>query len=124
MKKSIKPYLIFQKLSSIFLMLTLLWLTVSTPFIMSTQENLSRQHKTLSAQLPVSDSGDESADSAGNTIEEKVPNCSNSLAEEFLHDHHAEEYNNTKTSQNHILENSGTYIAFHGELHAPPPNFI
>ena len=122
MKKSTKLYSIFQKVSSIFLMITLIWLTVSTPFIMSIQENLTRQNKTLSVPFPVSDTGDESNDSGSNNIEEKVPNSSNSLAEEFLHDHHAEEYKATKTSQNHILQDSGTYTAFHGELHAPPPN--
>jgi hypothetical protein len=120
MKKNNKPYTIFQKASSIFLMLTLLWLTVSTPFIMSTQENFAKQHKTLMAELPVGD--DDGSDNASNNIEEKVPNSSNSLSEEFLHDHHAEDYSDTKIPQNHILENSGTYIAFHGELHAPPPN--
>jgi hypothetical protein len=120
MKKSSKSYTIFQKVSSIFLMLTLLWLTVSTPFIMSTQEEFAKQQKTSAAQLPVSDSGDDASDSAGNNIEEKMPNSS--LAEEFLHDHHSEDYSDNKTSQNHILKNAGTYIAFHGELHAPPPN--
>ncbi|WP_462255251.1 hypothetical protein [Ferruginibacter sp.] len=103
-------------------MLTLLWLTVSTPFIMSTQENLAKQQKTLMAELPVGDSSDDCSDNANNNIEEKVPNSSNSLSEEFLHDQHAEDYSDVKTSQNHILENSTTYIAFHGELHAPPPN--
>ncbi len=122
MKKNNKPYTIFQKASSIFLMLMLLWLTVSTPFIMSTQENLAKQQKTLMAELPVGDNGDDCSDNASNNIEEKVPNSSSSLSEEFLHNQHTEDYSDTKTSQNHILQNSGTYIAFHGELHAPPPN--
>jgi hypothetical protein len=103
MKKNNKPYTIFQK-----------------AFIMSTQENFAKQQKTLMAELPVGD--DDGSDNASNNIEEKVPNISNSLSEEFLHDHHAEDYSDTKIPQNHIVENSGTYIAFHGELHAPPPN--
>ena len=89
---------------------------------MSTQENLAKQQKTLMAELPGTDSCEDCSDNASNNIEEKVPNSISSLSEEFLHDHHSGDYSNDIASQNHILENSGTYIAFHGELHAPPPN--
>ena len=121
MKKNSKSYTFFQKASSIFLMMVLLWLTVSTPFIISTQQQLAKQQNSLSAELPMSDSEDETSDSSGNNIEEKVPSTT-SLSEEFLHEYHGTQDYISKTAPNYKLENSGTYIAFHGELHAPPPN--
>jgi hypothetical protein len=125
MKKSRKPYTFFQKASSIFLMLVLLWLTVSTPFVIATQQELAKQQKAMSCNLPISDSEEEgtnSSDNNNNNIEEKVPNSGNSFSEEFLHVHHTTQDFGAKTARNYKFENSGTYIAFHGELHAPPPN--
>jgi hypothetical protein len=125
MKKSRKPYTFFQKASSIFLMLVLLWLTVSTPFIIATQQELAKQQKAMSANLPISGGEEDSAnssDNSNNNIEEKVPGSGNGFSEEFLHDHHTSQDFGAKTPRNYKFENSGTYIAFHGELHAPPPN--
>jgi len=122
MNKNRKTYNFFQKATSIFLMLTLLWLTVSTPFIIKTQQELTKQQKSLSVEIPLPDGEDNNTDSSGNNIEEKVPNSANSLSEEFLHEHHSTQDYISKTSRNYSLENAGTYIAFHGELHAPPPN--
>lgn len=105
-------------------MLVLLWLTVSTPFIIATQQELVKQQKAMSVDIPLSDSGEDGADSSdnNNNIEEKVPVSGNSLSEEFLHDHHSTQDFGAKIAPNYNFENSGTYIAFHGELHAPPPN--
>lgn len=103
-------------------MLVLHWLTVSTPFIIATQQELAKQQKTMSVDLSTNDKGDDTADSSGNNnIEEKVPG-SNSLSEEYLHEHHNEQDFVALLSRKYKLENAGTYIAFHGELHAPPPN--
>lgn len=124
MKKNRKSYTILQKASSIFLMLVLFFLTVSTPFIMAAQEELAKQQKTISIDLPVSNAEEDSSDSAGNNIEEKVPGSGNSLSEEYLHEHHIAKDFGAKTAPNYNLENAGTYIAFHGELHAPPPNAV
>lgn len=121
MKKNKKTYTIFQKASSIFLMLTLLWLTVSTPFVIACQQELAKQQKSQAADLPVSDSEDETTDSGSNTIEEKVP-AGNNFSEEFLHEHQTTHYFFSITSLYHKLENADTYIAFHGELLVPPPN--
>lgn len=118
MKKNRKTYTIFQKVSSIFLMVTLFWLTISTPFVIACQQELAKQQKVLKASNPMSETAD---DSANNNIEEKVPSSTN-LTEEFLHHHHTEHSFFVKTSLYHKLENSDTYIAFHGELHVPPPN--
>jgi hypothetical protein len=122
MKKNSKTYTIFQKVSSIFMMLTLLWLTISTPFVIASQQELAKQQKTLCADFDMSDGDDESTDSRSNNIEEKVPGSGNVLSEEFLHEHHSTYYFFSQISQYHKLENSDTYIAFHSELLVPPPN--
>lgn len=120
MQKKRKTYTILQKISSIFLMLTLAWLTISAPFVATAQQELAKQQKAFSASSPVSDSEDETTDTGSNAVEEKV-SC-NAFAEEFLHDHHLTHYLSSETSRYHKLENAGTYTAFHGELLVPPPN--
>jgi hypothetical protein len=122
MKKSRKPYNIYHKAASIFLMLTLLWLTVSTPFILSTQQELAKQQKSVSVENPVTDNDDDGANSSNNNVEEKVPNTGNSLSEEYLHEHHITAQFDALIKQNHELKNSAVYVAYHGELHVPPPN--
>ncbi len=118
MKKNRKIVTIFQKVSSIFLMLTLFWLTISTPFVVACQQELAKQQKVLTTNKPMNETAD---DNTNNNIEENVPN-SNNLTEEFLHQHHEDHHFLVKTSMYHKLENSDTYIAYHGELHVPPPN--
>lgn len=120
MKKNRKTYTIFQKASSIFMMLTLLWLTISTPFVIAAQQELAKQQKASAIELPVND-GEDDTGSGSNNIEEKVPGA-NTFSEEFLHEHHSTHYFFSQISQYHKLENSDTYIAFHGELLVPPPN--
>lgn len=123
MKKSSKSYTIFQKVTSVFLMLTLLWLTISTPFVIASQQELAKQQKVLTVDPSSADCNDEAGDdnTSGNNIEEKVPVTSN-LSEEFLHEHHTTQFFFTIISLYHKLENSDTYTAFHGELLVPPPN--
>lgn len=124
MNKRKKTYTIFQKGTSVFLMLTLLWLTVSTPFVFRAQQELAKQQKVLSAADDPAKSDCEDCneeDSGNNNIEEKVPGSIN-LAEEFLHDHHITHHFFSVVSLYHKLENAGSYTAFHGELLVPPPN--
>jgi hypothetical protein len=124
MNKRKKKNTLFQKATSVFLMLTLLWLTVSTPFVITAQQELTKQQKVLSlvttTQTDCEDCTDEDS-SGSNTIEEKVPGGIN-LAEEFLHDHHITHHFFTVISLYHKAENADSYIAFHGELLVPPPN--
>lgn len=103
-------------------MLTLFWLTISTPFVIASQQELAKQQKVLTVDSPSADCNDEAGDNSGNNnIEEKVPVTTN-LSEEFLHEHHTTQFFFTIISLYHKLENSGTYTAFHGELLVPPPN--
>ncbi|MDB5278818.1 MAG: hypothetical protein JWR61_3773 [Ferruginibacter sp.] len=120
--KSKKSYTLFKKATAIFLMMTLLWLTVSTPFVLSVQQKLAKQQKAFSVTPSANDDQNETGDEDGsNSVEEKAPVSSN-LSEEFLHAHHATHIFFTVVSLYHKLENAGTYIAFHGELLVPPPN--
>jgi hypothetical protein len=123
MKSNKKQYNITQVASAVFLMLTLMWLTVSLPFVAEGQQKLAKQNKTLSHQS--SQTGDEEATNPfGNTTEEKAPPSGSSISEEYLHDNHIAEYFASIVSQNNNkCENSGIYNAFHGEIHVPPPNF-
>jgi len=127
MNKRKKKYTVFQKATAVFLMLTLLWLTVSTPFVAIAQQELAKQQKTLSVAdtAKAADcedcNGDEEGEGGNNNIEEKVPGSTN-LSEEFLHDHHITHHFFTVVSLYHKLENAASYIAVHGELLVPPPN--
>lgn len=116
MGKNSKTYNTFQVASAIFMILALLWLTVSTPFVFNSQKERSSQQLSANAGTE-----EETANPFGNTTEEKTPNSS-SFSEEYLHDHHGADHFLLIVSQYHKCENSGTYTAFHGELLVRPPN--
>ena len=107
--------------SAIVLVVTLLWLTVSTPFVFASQQHLAKQSKAAQAEQPVNAGDEESANPFGNTTEEKAPS-GNSFSEEFLHDSHSFDYFISVRSQYQKCEDADTYHAFHGELLVPPPN--
>ena len=119
MKEKKKKHIIFQKVTSVFLILTLCWLTVSAPFVAASQQEIAKQQKVMCEPAGCEDEANDS--DAGGNIEEKVPG-STSLAEEYLHHPHAEHHFISIISLYHKLENSDSYIAFHGELLVPPPN--
>ena len=119
MQRPYNPYNFFEKAAAVFLIVTLMWLTVSTPFIMSMQQNAGTDD--ISVSWPCSDADEDNADGSGNNAEEKAASGSN-LSEEFLHEHDFANNYFTISTLNHRQENTDVYIAFHGELHAPPPN--
>ena len=86
------------------MMLALLWLTASLPFVYAAQQE---QHASASGQL-------------SNTTEEKTESGTGSLSE-YLHDHDPDtEYESFSFIYNwhdHVL----LYDVFHGELISPPP---
>ncbi|HOZ78954.1 MAG TPA: hypothetical protein PLY34_13250 [Ferruginibacter sp.] len=100
-------------------MLTLCWLTVSAPFVAMSQQEIAKQQKVVCDPSGCEDEANDS--NAGGNVEEKVPGGTN-LAEEYLHHPHAEHHYISVVSLYHKLENSDSYIAFHGELLVPPPN--
>lgn len=122
MNRKMKAYQIYQQLSAVFLMLSLLWLTVSLPFVYESQKELAKHQKTLTDQSSHSGIEEEAANPFGNTTEEKAPSSNVSVSEEYLHDNHVAEHFLAISSQRYKCENSGIYDAFHGEVHVPPPN--
>jgi hypothetical protein len=121
MTKTKKTYSFFQLASAVFMIVALLWLTVSAPFVFAGQQKIAKHCVTAHAETPVPCNEEESANPFGNTTEEKAPSSS-SFSEEYLHDNHKSEYFFSIASTYHKSENADTYIAFHGELLVPPPN--
>jgi hypothetical protein len=122
MERNKRPYQISQMLTAVFLILALLWLTVSLPFVYKSQQELAKHTKVVADQSSHSGSEEEAANPFGNNTEEKAPSSNTSVSEEYLHDSHTAEDFMSVASQNHKCENSGIYNAFHGEVHVPPPN--
>jgi hypothetical protein len=105
-----------------FMILALLWLTVSTPFVYASQQEQAKLEKVSHTKAPPNCNEEESPNPFGNSTEEKASGSS-SLSEEYLHQHHhPEEYSSSISSQYDKCENADTYIAFHGEVQVPPPN--
>ncbi|HQW43128.1 MAG: hypothetical protein IPP02_16655 [Chitinophagaceae bacterium] len=123
MKGKQKTYSIFQQVSAIFMVLALLWLTVSTPFVFASQQRLAEHKKANTTESATPGTNDDASNPFSNTTEEKNPS-STSLSEEFLHDHYTADHFFSIASQYHKCENADTYNAFHGELLVPPPNLV
>lgn len=119
MKKYYNPYNIFQKTGAVFLIVTLIWLTASAPFTINTQQNFADDDISISS--PCTDGDEDCSDSSSNNAEENAPSSTN-FSEEFLHELHYSTSFFTIKSLCHKVENMDVYIAYHGELHAPPPN--
>jgi hypothetical protein len=102
------------------MILMLIWLTVSAPFIVPDQQKNTNSSVGLSlADLPDTNE-DSDINPFSNTTEEKPESGSSSL-NEYLH--HADELilNSTSLLRFYNWHASELYIAFHGELLSPPP---
>jgi hypothetical protein len=121
MKKNRKIYSVFHLCSAVFMILALMWLTVSTPFIVASQQEMAKQHKIEKTSSALAGNEEETSNPFGSNTEEKASG-STGFSEEFLHTVHIVSHFYTEVSQYHKHENSDTYIAFHGELLVPPPN--
>jgi hypothetical protein len=118
MNKS-KIYTTVHRVSAVFMILALLWLTVSTPFVFKSQQ-VCQEHMSENSQSPLQGNEEESTNPFGNSTEEKKPGA-NSLSEEYLHDANSDEFVTGAGLRYHNVD-AGTYIAYHGELLVPPPN--
>ncbi len=124
MKKSLKIYSVCQLASAVVMILALMWLTVSTPFVLASQQEIAKKHKMEKTSTPITASEEETTKVPGTSTEEKTPGSSTSVSEEFLHDNHKTDFSFSLSMQYHKLDNAGTYIAYHGELLVPPPNLL
>lgn len=121
MKRGCKIYSVSQLVSAVVMILALVWLTVSTPFVYAAQQELAKQHKMEKSASPLAGSEEESSNLFGNSTEEKAPDNS-SLSEEYIHSNQKIHFFFSIVTQYNKSENAETYIAFHGELLVPPPN--
>lgn len=109
------------KAASIGMILALLWLTVSAPFVQAAQQALAAYELAADSSLPVGTGDEENSNPFGSATEEKAPSSTN-FSEEYLHDHHTGDHAFMITLQYNKQADARTYIAFHGELLVPPPN--
>ena len=116
-----KSYTILHLASALFMIVALLWLTVSAPFVFAAQQEIARINKTQPLSKQLASPEEESAFGCSNTTEEKSPG-STSLSEEYLHEHHKSEYFYSIIARVHTCEHADTYQAYHGEVQVPPPN--
>lgn len=106
-----------------FMILTLLWLTVSMPIVYAAQQ-LSQVETGLIHDQPADMStGDEDnpCNPFGNNTEEKAP--SGSITEEYHTDDHSDLFHMAELISAHKRCHApAEYVAFHGEMLCPPPN--
>ena len=121
MKRTRKTYTFFQLTSAVVMILALLWLTVSTPFVNAAQQESAKQNKAAWSNIMGAEE-ENSNNALGNSTEEKKPSGGNSLSEEYLHHHHIDDNFISTVSRTHQCENFDVYNAFHGEVQVPPPN--
>jgi hypothetical protein len=122
MKGNKNIFTFFQRISACFMIVALLWLTVSAPFVFSAQKELAKQEKSSTTGSPLSGSEEETTNPLGSASEEKSPTSNNSFSEEYLHDQQVADHFFSINLEYHKCENAGTYVAYHGELLVPPPN--
>lgn len=114
-------YSLCNKAAAIGMILALLWLTISAPFVQAAQQELAAYQLSSERSAPSGTGEEENASPFGNATEEKAPSSS-TFSEEYLHDHHCDEHSFSIALQYNKHGDAGTYIAFHGELLVPPPN--
>ncbi len=121
MEKISKPYNLLHRVSAALMIIALLWLTISAPFVFKNQQEIAKQNCEAPIDMPLP-GAEEEANPFSNSTEEKAPKTLNSFSEEYLHDSHRSEYLFSVASQYQKGENAGIYTAFHGEVQVPPPN--
>lgn len=108
------------------MILALLWLTISAPFVYKAQQELEkRQHHAQNIALTMEDLQDntEECNPFGNNTEEKTESGSNGLSE-YLHHIHELSHLPGLSPKHNCSHSFSVYVAFHGELHYPPPNSV
>jgi hypothetical protein len=115
-------YNIYHFCSAIFMILALLWLSVSAPFVFASQKHADSS-TCCPTQPPFAGAGDENNSPAGNTTEEKTPKSVNNFSEEYLHDDHRPDHLSLINLQFFKNQDAGIYHAYHGEPLVPPPDF-
>lgn len=119
MKQNQPAYSFSVKLSSLLMLLALIWLTVCTPVLYA---SIIHQQKYSSEKSEAGNRDETNSNPLTNTTEEKAP-AGFSLNEEYLHHTPLPEHPWFGiVSQKRIVFSVSVYHAWHGEMHSPPPN--
>lgn len=118
MNKTKPTYYLFKhKLSSVLMIIALLWLTISIPFVYAAQ---SSHHDLLTLQCE-DQPEEECSNPLTNTTEEKTESGANSLSE-YLHEAHSLEHGFIILAKFEKCHADDLYFAYHPELISPPPD--
>jgi hypothetical protein len=119
-----RTYNLINKVAAVFMVVMLLWLTVSTPFVYAAQQQKAAYTKSDAPDQGSPRTEDSSCNPFGNSSEEKAPGGINTFSEEYLH-HNDEVFHIAELFFSHRRTHAEPeYRAFHGELLCPPPDFI
>jgi hypothetical protein len=98
------------------MVMTLVWLTISTPFVFADQQT----KKEVAEKKGNTGNKADNKNPFSNTTEEKTEN-SNSTLSEYLHETHWPEHSFIILTTFYKCQSSDLYFAFHPELLSPPP---
>ncbi len=121
MHKSKTSYCFFHKASAVFMILALIWLTVSTPFVCAFKQEMAKQAKMENTQSALALEEDNS-NPPGSSTEEKTASAPTTVTEEYIHYSESTHFYLSQGAKFYKCTNADTYTAFHGELLVPPPN--
>lgn len=122
MKKRSNIYGVCSKVSAVFMIVALVWLTVSAPFVSTAQQKFAKVYQMdNSSSVPAEDS--ETSGPFGNNTEEKAPSGP-SLSEEYLHNCPGHPHFISEELKHFSTVHPDTYLAYHGELDVPPPDYF
>lgn len=99
------------------MILTLLWLTVSTPFVYAAQTVKDKVSQQCTTQE------EECSNPFASTTEEKTESGINALSE-YLHEMHILEHSFIIIQKYEKCHADDLYFAFHPELISPPPDAV
>ena len=106
------------RLAAVVMFGALSWLTVCLPHVYSFQKELAKQEsRSVQFDCPVDN---EESNPLGNATEEKAP----AAAEEYLHHTDDHKYLFCYSLSHDNRHAYDIYVAYHGEVQSPPPNFI
>jgi hypothetical protein len=113
-------YLLKHRLSSVFMIVALIWLTISTPYVYAAQTS----KQTIAKQQCSSQQGkDDAGNPLNNSTEEKTESGFNTLSE-YLHEAHVLEHGYIIIEKFEKCHAEDLYFAYHPELISPPPDAI
>ena len=100
------------------MMFLLLWLTVSTPYVYSFQQEVKKEMAKQSSSAEKNNNAD--SNPLSGTNEEKTESGTNTLSE-YLHDLEAIEHHFILLTSFFKCHPSDLYLAYHPEMIIPPP---